>query len=136
MKNTLFLPAFLTAICTAVLVSSINVVAQNTLAGVNQTTLISNSAETTNGLQPAYTATPKPVNGNASFADYDPDDIDYDAITKRDQLPKPIIPGYDRYSAARAIDKKSHEEAMKKAFSSDDARERWADVFKRIYEGK
>jgi hypothetical protein len=64
------------------------------------------------------------------------DAIDYDKITKRDQLPKLIIPGYDKYSAARLIDKKSHEDAMKDAFESEDAQKRWNDVFKRIYNGK
>lgn len=61
------------------------------------------------------------------------EDVDYDKIEKREQLPKLIIPGYDRYTTERAINGKSHEEAMKKAFSSDKARKRWSEVFKRIY---
>jgi hypothetical protein len=64
------------------------------------------------------------------------DATDYDKITKRDQLPKLIIPGYDKYSAARLIDKKSHEDAIKEAFESEDAQKRWNEVFKRIYSGK
>jgi hypothetical protein len=66
----------------------------------------------------------------------DDDEIDYDKITKRDQLPKLIIPGYDKYSAARALNKKSHEDAIKEAFPGADAQERWNKIFKRIYDGK
>jgi hypothetical protein len=63
------------------------------------------------------------------------DEIDYDKITKRDQLPKLIIPGYDKYCLARQ-QKNSHEDAMKEAFPSEKAQERWTDIFKRIYGGK
>lgn len=138
MKTRLFSLVMLVACLTAAfLFQNHNAHAQNGLTGFNQTTTNSNATEIT-ATHPGLTANPLPsANSNASFANYDPDDIDYDSITKRDQLPKLIIPGYDRYSAARALDKKlSHEEAMKKAFSSDDARERWSDIFKRIYEGK
>jgi hypothetical protein len=69
-----------------------------------------------------------------SFAD--DDEIDYDKITRRDQLPKLIIPGYDKYSEARAFRNKSHEDAMKEVFPSEEARKRWTDVFKKIYAGK
>jgi len=54
-------------------------------------------------------------------------------VNKRDDLPKLIIPGYDRYTVERVINKKSHEEAMKKAFSSEAARKKWSEHFKRIY---
>ena len=63
----------------------------------------------------------------------DDDEVDYDKITKRDELPKLIIPGYDRYTTERALNGLSHEEAMKKAFSSEKAQKRWSEVFKRIY---
>lgn len=63
----------------------------------------------------------------------DDEEVDYDKITKRDELPKLIIPGYDRYTTERAINGKSHDEAMKKAFSSERAQKRWSEVFKRIY---
>ena len=59
-------------------------------------------------------------------------DVDYDKITKAEDLPKLIRPAYDRYSAARALGA-SHEKAMKDAFSSEDARDEWAARFKRIY---
>jgi hypothetical protein len=71
--------------------------------------------------------------GGVMMFNADEEEIDYDKITRRDQLPKPIIPGYDKYSAARAIDKKSHEDAMKEAFASEEAQKRWAAVFKKIY---
>ncbi|MBK7099426.1 MAG: hypothetical protein IPH58_15280 [Sphingobacteriales bacterium] len=57
----------------------------------------------------------------------------YDKLNKREDLPKPIILGYDRYTVEREINKKSHEEAMKKAFSNEDARKKWSKHFKRIY---
>lgn len=63
----------------------------------------------------------------------DDKEVDYDKITKRDELPKLIIPGYDRYTTERALNGLSHEEAMKKAFSSERAQKRWSEVFKRIY---
>lgn len=63
------------------------------------------------------------------------DDIDYDDITKESELPKPIKAGYQKYAAARALGS-SHEKALEEAFASDDAQERWGDVFKRIYKNQ
>ncbi len=70
---------------------------------------------------------------NQLLLNADDDEVDYDKITKRDELPKLIIPGYDRYTTERAINGLSHEKAMKKAFSSERAQKRWSEVFKRIY---
>ncbi|MCB9304477.1 MAG: hypothetical protein H6566_27910 [Lewinellaceae bacterium] len=62
---------------------------------------------------------------------------DYDNIDDPDDLPKLIRPAYDRYAAERALNPKmTHEEAMKKALSSKEARDKWSDTFKKIYEGK
>lgn len=61
-------------------------------------------------------------------------EIDYDDIEKAEDLPKPIRPAYDRYAAERALNPKmTHEEAMKKAFSSKEARNKWSDTFRKIY---
>ena len=52
-------------------------------------------------------------------------------------MPKLIRPAYDRYAAERALNPKmTHEEAMKKALSSKEARDKWSDTFKKIYKGK
>jgi len=67
------------------------------------------------------------------LADDGEQEVSYDKVNKRDDLPKLIIPGYDRYTVERVINKKSHEEAMKKAFSSEAARKKWSEHFKRIY---
>ncbi len=77
--------------------------------------------------------TKKGVQANLLLLDADDDEVDYDKITKRDELPKLIIPGYDRYTTEREINGLSHEKAMKKAFSSERAQKRWSEVFKRIY---
>lgn len=63
------------------------------------------------------------------------DETDYDDITKESELPKLIKPGYQKYAAARALGS-SHEKALKDAFPSDDAQERWSEVFKRIYKNQ
>lgn len=70
---------------------------------------------------------------NLLLLNADDKEVDYDKITKRDELPKLIIPGYDRYTTERALNGLSHEKAMKKAFSSERAQKRWSEVFKRIY---
>lgn len=62
---------------------------------------------------------------------------DYDNIDDPGDLPKPIRPAYDRYAAERALNPKmTHEEAMKKALSSKEARDKWSDIFKKLYKGK
>ncbi len=63
------------------------------------------------------------------------DEIDYDDITKESELPKLAKPGYQKYAAARALGS-SHEKALEEAFASEDAQERWSEVFKRIYKNQ
>lgn len=63
--------------------------------------------------------------------------VSYDDIDDPDDLPKPIRPAYDRYAAERALNPKTtHEEAMKKALSSKEARDKWSKIFKKLYGGK